>query len=171
MTASEIYGVIWKEMQRLLQTGAVNRRGRPRNDSENELFHRQTRAYKLALKNLPSDLKADWARQPKLLAHLPKLQDSIYAQDRARTRARNRLQMGLAPTEPALLRQATRRSTERTDRLQAVNSAIDVVQTSNRRVTSKTVASAMKNLYGDKYDVATETIRRDIAKIRRDRPK
>jgi hypothetical protein len=171
MTSSEIYAVIWRELQRLIRTGAVTRRGRPRNDGENELYYLQTRAYKQALKNLPSDLRSDWEKRPMLLAHLPKMQELFNAQKRANTRAIKRVESGLSPLEPALSSQAKLRAEATAVRLQATAMAIALIEASNGKVTSKTVALKMKTMYVDICVVAIETTRKDIAKIRHGRPK
>ena len=169
MKDSELYRVVWREMQRLLAIGAITRRGRPRVDTETEQFHRQTRAFKQALTNLPSDLKADWKRRPNMFDPLLKLQKSMDARDRAKKRAKERTNSGMGPAEPELSLQASSRASAAYERLQAVKKAIASLEACNRKVSSKTVALTMKALYEDKFPVATDTIRKDIAKIRRDR--
>lgn len=166
MIESSLYGRIWREMQRQLRIGAVTNRGRPTKDPVQKVFNRELRALKLALKELPADLRTEWKdKLPKTLGDLIDTHRTDVARTRARVRREKRLKDGGSHCEPGLAAAANRKSESKAQRLLAVDLAMRALEAGNGKVMAKTVA----DMLGHPDTMNIGTIQKYIAEIRRAR--
>ena len=179
-----MYGKIRAEALRLLETGAISRRGRPLADPEEGAIARELRAMKLAYKNMPSDFRREWDAQL-ALAPFPDIHAWLRtenAEARAYERGAKRLEaendMTADPAERlnevrrmAVLPAQQVRQDDRKRRKGVVACVVDALETIGVKVNAKTVARELERRTGSPCEVKPDTLRKYIREIRRVRHK
>ena len=158
------YATVIDEIERLIVTGAVDRRGRRPHDPETREWAIFTRALSLALKReeLPSEVKQRW------ISYADEINKDVLAKDyndHARQSAYTRRKV--AGSDSQLLTQAKANSSAKEVRLDQIRLAMAHVDAKGRKIKSKTVAQALIELRLP--ELKPDTIRKLLSEIRRGR--
>ena len=180
MNRTAIYLQILKESKKLYGAGAIDTRGRKPKDRDQVNWSIEVRAWSMALKNMPASIRKQWLEHIKSDQLAGSRSDA--AQSRAYRRGVNRLVSDGLNTEVKVLdlsairlqairpaQEARRENNEA--RMNALVGAIECLSGLGKRITSKTVARELARVYGDKFTVRPDTLRKDIYKIRHGRHK
>lgn len=157
------YGRILAEVERLKRIGAVEKRGRPPANADSAEFRIKSRVWKTALSALPPAERSEWIQECKSIASELQLSRSDYAKLGAANRRDD------ITADRQLFRQTQANKKAKARRILAIKEAVIVLNTSGKRVTSKTVAKCLEQTLG--LILAPDTIRKLLAQIRQGRPR
>ena len=180
-----MYASLLVKAKRLLESNAIDKRGRPPADADQAQFYRESRAFKMALKSMPSEFQREWNAyiDSDPVYKSIRLDSRIeHAQARAYTRGERRLnasgadiadqsaklsdirRMAVIPAHEAhqIARQA---------RLAAVDRAMAALESAGIKVGTKTVARELERQSGQPCEVKLDTLRKYISEIRHARHK
>lgn len=161
MSGLRFYATLRAQALRLIKTGAMSKAGRPPNDPEVAGFNQYARAFSSAVAALESANRREWKQAVGVLNQDVLTSRSEHACARASTRRFRYGPQGL----PEHLRQ--RQAQAVVEKLQRHLAIRAVLNGQTRTLKAKEVARLLAAVHPRLPQVALDTIRKDLAEIRR----
>ncbi len=152
------------EVERLKRQGIL-KLGRPHKDPEVQSFEYESMLFKKALDALPAADRKQWKQQVTAVNADLIISGHKLATSQRIANRKNKTNKWRLPKELQERNQAQMKA--RQNRISAIQNAIEQMKLSGEKVTAKTVLKKIQIIYADFNSIQIDTIRKDIAKLKK----